>query len=65
MKKDTLTIGVEIKRCSECDRVKIVYGKWIEKGMYSECSICKFHHYGCEVNYCPDCGAYMRGGKND
>ena len=52
-------------------------GKWIDKGWKGdwqfetdgrgncwreyECSECGFHKKGSKSNYCPDCGADMRG----
>ena len=41
-------------------------GKWIEhqdrrKQIYAECSNCGFKNYAGILNYCPECGADMRG----
>lgn len=47
-------------------------GKWIKQGVYFECPFC---HCGCNsiitdkivfgrLNYCPNCGADMRGDNN-
>lgn len=52
------------------DVVEVVHGEWVD---YSdtwkyrfECSLCKFHLMGYDkTNYCPNCGADMRGGSND
>lgn len=41
-------------------------GKWIEhqdrkKQIYAECSNCGFKNYAGILNYCPECGADMKG----
>lgn len=38
-------------------------GKWIDRGVY-ECSVCH-ERSCCAGNYCPDCGADMRGENDD
>lgn len=56
-------------------------GKWIDKGWHGdwqfetdgrgncwheyECSECGFRNKGSKNNFCPNCGADMRGVKND
>lgn len=44
-----------------------VRGEWIDAGEYpwDKCSICGYYaDYHDEFNYCPNCGADMRGGNN-
>ena len=36
-------------------------GKWIDMDDHVMCSCCGATHYGADKNYCPNCGAYMRG----
>ena len=48
------------------DVVEVVHGKWVvcdaPPTWWYECSIC--HKAGnVEYNYCPNCGADMRGGR--
>ena len=46
------------------DAVEVVHGRWIRKGAWHiECSECKhvLAHIGEAKNYCPNCGAKMRG----
>lgn len=41
-----------------------IKGKWIrhkENCLYNKCSICSYEHCR-EDNYCPHCGARMKGG---
>lgn len=57
--------------------VKVKHGRWLKTGqsfVYPDkfrnyfCSICGFEldtHIRQEPNYCPNCGADMRGEKND
>jgi hypothetical protein len=47
-------------------------GKWIKRGVTINCSICKhcnwsecFEQTVMSFNYCPNCGADMRGREND
>ncbi len=49
-------------------------GKWIKnpnciatvrEPFYYQCSICECPARSNNHNYCPNCGAEMRGGKND
>ena len=46
-------------------------GEWIEEGEYAECSMCGAHSgtqfdgvepIPLKTNYCPNCGARMKGG---
>lgn len=47
-----------------------VKGEWLYKGLDFEidslyqCSACKHYHWS-KSNYCPNCGADMRGDKDD
>ncbi len=45
------------------DVVEVKHGRWIDTGSGQECSICKEIQYGYDStrNYCPNCGADMRG----
>ena len=36
-------------------------GRWIDMDDHALCSLCGATHYGVDKNYCPNCGAYMRG----
>lgn len=39
-------------------------GEWIDGGLYDKCSVCGGHEpYRYLSNFCPHCGADMRGGK--
>lgn len=60
-----LVIGEVINKAPTIEAGPVVHGEWIDKGLYSECNKCGFHHYWCDVNFCGNCGADMRGGKND
>lgn len=73
--KDSLKIGVTFTRCSECDRVEVRHGNWVESEIPKEkyvCSVCGgacwYYDYQGEVTrsrYCPNCGAKMDGGKTE
>lgn len=49
------------------DAVPVVRGKWIDDHGSDVCSICGFScddtYYLGEGNFCPNCGADMRGNK--
>ena len=65
-----------VKALPSADRPK---GKWIDQGWHGdwqfetdgrgncwheyECSECGFHSKGGKSNFCPNCGADMRGGR--
>lgn len=45
-------------------------GEWIkdDKSRFEHryyCSACNFYLFGAPTNYCEECGARMRGGKNE
>lgn len=51
------------EKCPTADVVEVVHGRWIrhkENCLYNKCSICCYEHCR-ENNYCPNCGADMRG----
>ena len=55
----------KIKAIPAADVRPVVRGKWIELGKYSDgynwrCSVCK-RESTMAINYCPNCGADMRG----
>ena len=35
---------------------------WREQMIGNKCSCCGYEYYGTEFNFCPSCGADMRGG---
>ncbi len=58
----SISFGVEVKRCSECERKKPERAQWIE-GDYGEslklaCSSCG-SPFEYRTTFCPDCGAKM------
>ena len=60
--KDNLKIGVTFTKCSECERVPVVYGEWIVENEFSiRCSVCCFNRAEIKMplDYCPSCGANM------
>lgn len=60
-----------VARVPAADVRENVHGKWIDDGFLGRktCFICGkwiANNTGtAELNYCPNCGADMRGGKND
>jgi rubrerythrin len=54
------------------DAVEVVHGRWKSTGdpvldnIYgvAVCSICGYEYAGNNTNYCPNCGADMRGDGN-
>lgn len=57
---DRTKLEQRIKELPTIEAEPVVHGEWIDKGLYSECNKCGFHHYGCDVNFCGNCGADMR-----
>lgn len=57
-----------LSQAEPADVVKVVHGENISKGGFL-CSVCKFGDFngfhGYEPNFCPHCGADMRGGQNE
>lgn len=39
-------------------------GRWIDMDDHVMCSCCGATHYGSDKNFCPNCGAEMRGEKD-
>lgn len=65
------TLTRYIKRAPAADVRPVVRGRWIEKpyllGTTNVCSVCG-ENYGMphgKYNFCPHCGADMRGGGGD
>ena len=55
----------------EALQAEAAQGEWIEEGEYAECSMCGAHSgtqfdgvepIPLKTNYCPNCGAKMKGG---
>ena len=41
-------------------------GEWIIQGLANpKCSVCNHYTRGDSGAFCPNCGAHMRGGKNE
>ena len=65
----------EIRHAPTVDAVPVVHGRWIDAYpdiepnpmfMYGICSECGFEQgISKYLNYCPNCGAKMDGGKDD
>ncbi len=71
----------DINSAPTIDAVEVAYGEWIDKGWKGdwqfetdgrgncwyeyECSECGFRNKGSKSNYCPNCGADMRGEDNE
>ena len=60
----------DIDRQPTIDAVPVRHGKWIVKGQEIFCSVCEeessytWHGSSKFSNYCPNCGADMRGEPN-
>ena len=55
-------------RTPTADVVEVKHGEYIQKGAWHiECSVCRhvLAHIGEAKNYCPNCGADMRGRRTD
>lgn len=47
----------------KADVAEVVHGEWVDGYKRQSCSVC--HYRGMRSwNYCPNCGADMRGGKD-
>lgn len=71
----SMTLGVEVKRCSECDREEVRTGYNLADKVDGEWFKCSECGYGMndwysedesqmpnnELQYCPNCGARMEG----
>lgn len=62
------------KRCDDFATLDSLrpQGEWLEfpedwrrQIVGSKCSLCGFAHFGMEYNYCPNCGAKMKGADNN
>lgn len=40
-------------------------GRWIDMDDHVMCSCCGATHYGSDKNFCPNCGADMRGEQDE
>ena len=47
------------------DAVSVVHGEWVVKQSgFAECSVCE-QHYFSDYNFCPNCGARMKGADDE
>ena len=54
-----------VPSCQKNRKVERAEGEWIVKQSgFAECSVCE-QHYFSDYNYCPNCGAKMKGQRND
>ena len=58
---------IGVKKGASTDRPQ---GEWIIKidangNTYGRCSICGMRQYAGQLNFCPDCGARMKGAGNE
>lgn len=64
----SLTITELISECPTADVVEVVRGEWKLNNLNGfkiyDCSNCGVH-MEAKFNYCPFCGADMRGGRNE
>lgn len=62
--KTSLSIGVEVKQCSKCDREQIREMEWLDSSWIIQCSACGFScgddYYLGAGRFCPECGARAR-----
>lgn len=64
-----------VSKIPSSDVAPVVHGKWVscfedwrKQIEGDKCSECGFEHYGTNIrdyNYCPNCGADMRGDNHD
>ena len=64
---DAYTAVAIIRSISSADRPQ---GEWIIEidangNTYGRCSICGMKQYAGQLNYCPDCGARMKGADDE
>lgn len=57
-------IAISLAMIADSRSKDVVYGEWIDKGFYYECSRCGYRSYSRD-NYCSTCGADMKGGKDE
>lgn len=58
---------IGVKKGASTDRPQ---GEWIIEidangNTYGRCSICGMRQYAGQLNFCPDCGARMKGAGNE
>ena len=58
---------IGVKKGASTDRPQ---GEWIIEidangNTYGRCSICGMRQYAGQLNFCPDCGARMKGADNE
>ena len=69
------------EHCAKCTDADRPQGEWIDKGWHGdwqfetdgrgncwheyECSECGYHNKGGKSNYCPHCGAQMKGADDE
>ena len=62
---------MEVGLAPTVDAVEVVHGQWelYPSSMYRRCSVCKMEYdrpkFNVRANYCPNCGADMRGHYED
>ena len=60
----------ELEKCPTVDAVPVVHGRWelYPSHMHRRCSVCKVEYdkpkFNIRANYCPNCGADVRGDGN-
>lgn len=72
MRKSTIGIDVYVENMPATDVQPVKHGHWIEvTPRHSKCSICDttcliaVYPISKNANYCPNCGADMRGDTNE
>jgi hypothetical protein len=54
-----------VMTCPTVDAVEVVHGRWVRARkpvtQNMECSVCHKEYLWSDHNYCPNCGADMRG----
>ena len=74
-RRDSLGIEIAVEKLPTVEARPVVHGEWrnaypdIEPNpmfMYGICSNCGYEQsISNKLNFCPECGADMRGGKNE